>query len=127
MQLDEGLDTGPMLLERRRSIGPDDTAGDLHDALAPLGAAALLEAIAGLAAGTLTGRAQPAVGATYAAKLEKSEALIDWNRDAVQIDRQIRRSIPGRLPRRAWAVNPCVSCVRVCSKATAAQPRPALC
>jgi len=94
MQLDEGLDTGPMLLERRRSIGPDDTAGDLHDALAPLGAAALLEAIAGLAAGTLTGRAQPAVGATYAAKLEKSEALIDWNRDAVQIDRQIRAFNP---------------------------------
>ena len=94
MQLDEGLDTGPMLLERRRAIGPDDTAGDLHDALAPLGAAALLEAIAGLAAGTLTGRAQPAEGATYSAKLEKSEALIDWNRDAVQIDRQIRAFNP---------------------------------
>ena len=94
MQLDEGLDTGPMLLERRRPIGPDDTAGDLHDALAPLGAEALLEAIAGLAAGTLAGRAQPAVGATYAPKLEKSEALIDWNRGAVQIDRQIRAFNP---------------------------------
>jgi methionyl-tRNA formyltransferase len=94
MQLDEGLDTGPMLLERRRPIGADDTAGDLHDALAPLGAEALLEGIAGIAAGTLAGRAQPALGATYAAKLEKSEALIDWTRGAVQIDRQIRAFNP---------------------------------
>ena len=94
MQLDEGLDTGPMLLERRRPIGPDDTAGDLHDALAELGAAALLEAIAGLAAGTLVGRAQPAAGVTYAAKLEKSEALIDWKQGAVQIDRQVRAFNP---------------------------------
>ena len=94
MQLDEGLDTGPMLLERRRPIGPDDTARDLHDALAELGAAALLEAIAGLAAGTLVGRAQPAAGATYAAKLEKSEALIDWKQGAVQIDRQVRAFNP---------------------------------
>ena len=53
MQLDAGLDTGPVLLERRRAIGTHDTAGDLHDALAELGAAALLEAIDGLAAGTL--------------------------------------------------------------------------
>ena len=60
MQLDAGLDTGPMLLERRRPIGPHDTAGDLHDALAELGAAALLEAIDGLAAGTL--RAAAAAG-----------------------------------------------------------------
>jgi len=94
MQLDEGLDTGPMLLERRRPIGPDDTAGDLHDTLAELGAAALLEAIAGLAAGTLVGRAQPAAGVTYAAKLEKSEALIDWKQGAVQIDRQVRAFNP---------------------------------
>ena len=94
MQLDEGLDTGPMLLERRRSIGVEDTAGDLHDALAELGAVALLEAIEGLAAGTLAGRAQPAAGASYAPKLEKAEALIDWNSNAVQIDRQIRAFNP---------------------------------
>ena len=62
MQLDEGLDTGPVLLERRCAIGSHDTAGDLHDALAELGAAALLEAIDGLAAGSLTARAQPARG-----------------------------------------------------------------
>ena len=94
MQLDEGLDTGPMLLERRRAIGADDTAGDLHDALSELGATALLEAIDGLVAGTLAGRAQPASGASYAPKIEKSEALIDWNSRAAHIDRQVRAFNP---------------------------------
>src|SRR5688572_20421140 len=94
MQLDEGLDTGPVLLERRRPIGPHDTAGDLHDALAELGAAALLEAIDGLTTGKLLPRAQPAEGVTYAAKIEKSEARIDWNEDAVQLDRKIRAFNP---------------------------------
>lgn len=94
MQLDEGLDTGPVLLERHRPIGPHDTAGDLHDALADLGAAALMEAIDGLATGKLLPRAQPAEGVTYAAKIEKSEALIDWNEDAVQLDRKIRAFNP---------------------------------
>ena len=89
MQLDEGLDTGPDAARTpaRRSAA-HDTAGDLHDALAELGAAALLEAIEGLAAGTLAARAQPAEGVTYAPKIEKSEARIDWNAQAVQLDRQ---------------------------------------
>ena len=94
MQLDEGLDTGPTLLERHRPIGPEETSGDLHDALAELGAAALIEAIQGLAAGTLLPRPQPTDGVTYAAKIEKSEARIDWNQDAVQIHRQIRAFNP---------------------------------
>jgi methionyl-tRNA formyltransferase len=94
MQLDEGLDTGPVLLERRRPIGLHDTASDLHDALAELGAAALLEAIDGLTTGKLLPRAQPAEGVTYAAKIEKSEARIDWNEDAVQLDRKIRAFNP---------------------------------
>jgi methionyl-tRNA formyltransferase len=94
MQLDEGLDTGPVLLERRRPIGLHDTAGDLHDALAELGAAALLEAIDGLTTGKLLPRAQPAEGVTYAAKIEKSEARIDWNEEAVQLDRKIRAFNP---------------------------------
>ncbi len=94
MQLDEGLDTGPTLLERRRPIGPEETSGDLHDALAELGAAALIEAIQGLAAGTLLPRPQPTDGVTYAAKIEKSEARIDWKQDAVQIHRQIRAFNP---------------------------------
>jgi methionyl-tRNA formyltransferase len=94
MQLDEGLDTGPVLLDRRRPIGPHDTAGDLHDALAELGAAALLEAIDGLTTGKLLPRAQPTEGVTYAAKIEKSEARIDWNEEAAQLDRKIRAFNP---------------------------------
>ena len=89
MQLDAGLDTGPTLLERRRPIGTHDTAGDLHDALAELGAAALIEAIDGLAAGTLKARAQPD-GATYAPKIDKAEARLDWNTSALELDRKIR-------------------------------------
>jgi len=94
MQLDEGLDTGPVLLERRRPIGLHDTAGDLHDALSELGAAALLEAIDGLVTGELLPRAQPAEGVTHAAKIEKSEARIDWSATATQIDRRIRAFNP---------------------------------
>jgi methionyl-tRNA formyltransferase len=94
MQLDAGLDTGPMLLERSRSIGMHDTAGDLHDALAELGAVALIEALDGLAAGTLRARAQPAAGASYAPKIEKSEAALDWTASAIALDRQVRAFNP---------------------------------
>jgi methionyl-tRNA formyltransferase len=94
MQLDAGLDTGPMLLERVRPIGSQDTAGDLHDALSELGAAALLEALDGLAAGTLKSRAQPAEGVSYAPKIEKSEAPIDWSVSAIHLDRKIRAFNP---------------------------------
>jgi len=94
MQLDAGLDTGPMLLERVRPIGSQDTAGDLHDALSELGAAALVEALDGLAAGTLKPRAQPAEGVSYAPKIEKSEAPIDWSVSAIHLDRKIRAFNP---------------------------------
>jgi methionyl-tRNA formyltransferase len=94
MQLDAGLDTGPTLLERRHRIGLHDTSGDLHDALSELGAAALLEAIDGLAKGAIRPRAQPVEGVSYAAKIEKSEARIDWKSTAVQLDRQIRAFNP---------------------------------
>src|SRR5688572_28377414 len=94
MQLDAGLDTGPVLLERRRPIGSHDTAGDLHDALSELGAEALMEALDGLAAGTLKARAQPAEGVTYAAKIEKSEAALDWSKSAIQLDAQVRAFNP---------------------------------
>ena len=94
MQLEEGLDTGPVLLERRHAIGTQDTAGDVHDALSELGAAALLEAIDGFAAGTLVPRAQPSAGVTYAAKIEKSEAPLDWSKSAVGLDAQVRAFNP---------------------------------
>ncbi|HEY0342547.1 MAG TPA: methionyl-tRNA formyltransferase, partial [Steroidobacteraceae bacterium] len=94
MLMDVGLDTGPMLLKKEVPIGPDETGGSLHDRLAILGGTALLEALRGHAAGTLQPLAQPAGGVTYAAKIDKAEALIDWRRDAVQIERQVRAFNP---------------------------------
>ena len=94
MQLDAGLDTGPMLLQRRLEILPSHTGGSLREELASLGAASLLEALAGLAGGTLAARAQPQEGATYAARIAKAEARIDWTQEAIQIERQVRAFNP---------------------------------
>lgn len=94
MQMDAGLDTGRILLTRQISIGAGDTGGSLAAALAKLGAGALLEALEGLASGTLHGRPQPEEGVTYAAKIEKSEARIDWSHDAASIERQVRAFDP---------------------------------
>jgi methionyl-tRNA formyltransferase len=94
MQLDAGLDTGPVLLERRHPIGIHDTAGDVHDALSELGAAALIEAIDGLVTHELIPRPQPAAGISHAAKIEKSEAPIDWSASATEVDRKIRAFNP---------------------------------
>jgi methionyl-tRNA formyltransferase len=94
MQLDAGLDTGPILLERSRPIGLHDTAGDLHDSLAELGAVALIESLDGLAAGTLKAHPQPAEGVCYAPKIEKSEAPLDWSASATRLDRQVRAFNP---------------------------------
>lgn len=93
MQMEQGLDTGPVLLERRIPIEPQDTAQSLHDRLAQLGAAALLEALAGVADGSLRAQSQ-ADAVTYAAKLTKDEARIDWGQSAVTIDRQVRAFNP---------------------------------
>ena len=94
MQMEAGLDTGPMLLARAVPIGARETAATLHDRLATLGAEALLAALEEIAQGTATPRAQPAEGVTYATKLRKEEATIDWSRSAAEIDRQIRAFDP---------------------------------
>jgi methionyl-tRNA formyltransferase len=94
MFMDVGLDTGPVLLERRVFITDEDTGGSLHDRLAELGATALLEALDGVVRGKLKARPQPAEGVTYAPKIDKAEALIDWRRSALDIDRQIRAFNP---------------------------------
>lgn len=94
MQMDAGLDTGPILLQREVPIGPEDTSGTLHDRLASLGATALLEALEGLQRGTLQARPQPSEGATYAAKIDKAEARIDWNAGADEIGRKVRAFNP---------------------------------
>lgn len=90
MQLDEGMDTGPVLLERRAAIDPDETAGELLARLAPIGAAALLEAIDGLAAGTLRAVPQDHARATHAPMLAKTDGAIDFARPAGAVAARIR-------------------------------------
>ncbi len=92
MQMEAGLDTGPVLLRKVVPIGPQDTAGDLHDRLSALGAAAIVEALSRL--DSLTPEPQPETGVTYAAKVDKAEARIDWTRPAAQVDRLIRGLSP---------------------------------
>ena len=94
MLMDVGLDTGPMLLRTEVPIDAYETGGSLHDRLAVLGGSTLIEALEGHTARTLHAIPQPAEGVTYAAKLEKAEALIDWTRDAVEIERQVRAFNP---------------------------------
>ncbi len=79
MLMDAGLDTGPELLRRELTIGPRETGGELHDRLAPLGAEAIVAAVQGWAIGSIHPTPQPAAGATYAAKIRKDEARIDWS------------------------------------------------
>lgn len=94
MQMDAGLDTGPILLQRALAIGSLDTSPGLRARLAAEGAALLLQALQGLADGSLHPRAQPAEGVTYARKLEKREAPIDWSRPAIELERQVRALQP---------------------------------
>jgi methionyl-tRNA formyltransferase len=94
MLMDAGLDTGPELLRRELAIGPHETAGELHDRLAPLGAQAIVDAVRGWADGTLHTNPQPATGATYASKISKEEARIDWSQAATAITRQVRAFTP---------------------------------
>ena len=94
MRMDAGLDTGPILIQEPVAITPADTAGSLHDSLAKHGARALLAALEGLQNGSLTPRPQPDEGVTYAAKIGKSEAMIDWSQSAAQIVRQVRAFNP---------------------------------
>ncbi len=91
MQMDAGLDTGDMLLQRAIAIAPDDSAASLHDRLAALAAQLIVEAMA--QPRWLT-RPQPAEGVTYAAKIDKSEAPIDWRQPAPVIERRVRAFDP---------------------------------
>jgi methionyl-tRNA formyltransferase len=99
MQMDAGLDTGAVLLEKRIAIGAAETAGALHDRLAALGGKAIVEALAG----KFTPRAQPSDGVTYAAKISPEEARLHWDRPAVELERAVRafNPVPG-----AWTLLP---------------------
>ena len=94
MQMDEGLDTGPMLLQERVPVGPEDDAGTLHDKLASMGSRLILRALDGLATGALTAQPQPSSGATYAAKLTREDERLDWRRSAEDLARQVRALSP---------------------------------
>ena len=94
MQMDEGLDTGPVLLQESLAIGAQTNAQDLHDALAALGGRLIVEALEGRRSGRLTAEAQPEAGATYAAKLEKPEGRLDWTETAAELDRRVRAFTP---------------------------------
>ena len=115
MQMDAGLDTGPMLLKKSCPIAAHDNAQTLHDKLAQLGAAAIVEALQLLAKGALKGVVQEESQATYAAKLSKAEAHIDWTQPALQLARAIRAYNPfpiatttfNLLPIKIWQASMC--------------------
>lgn len=94
MRMERGLDTGPVFVSQRTRIGPRETGGSLHDRLAALGAKLLLDHLPAICEQTLIPAAQDAQAACYAPKLEKTEARIDWQRTAEEIDRQIRAFNP---------------------------------
>jgi methionyl-tRNA formyltransferase len=111
MQMEAGLDTGPVLLEASTDIRPDDTGGTLRDRLAALGAKALVQALANLEELQATARVQPEQGITYAHKLTKEEARLDWLKPAEVLEREVRAFNPWPVswvprpegPMRVWA------------------------
>ena len=92
MQMEAGLDTGPVLLRKATEIGAEETTAQLHDRLSEMGAAAIVEALAQL--DELAPEVQPEEGVTYAAKIDKAEAQVDWSAPAVEVDRKIRGLSP---------------------------------
>lgn len=94
MQMDEGLDTGPMLLGQALAIGPTETGGSLHDRLAQLGAELIVRALSELDAGRLVARPQPLEGVTYAHKIDKAQSQLDWRGHARSLANRIRAFDP---------------------------------
>jgi len=94
MKMEEGLDTGPIGMAERLAIGPDTTAGELHDKLARLGADLMLRAIGALERGALNLTPQPADGVTYASKIDKNETRIDWSKPWSEVHNHIRGLSP---------------------------------
>jgi len=94
MQMDTGLDTGPVLMQEKTPILEDDTLGTLQDRLAELGAKLIVRALDALEAGVVKAIPQPVEGVTYAAKLDRGEARVDWRKAAVDVNRQVRALNP---------------------------------
>jgi len=94
MEMEEGLDTGPMLAMEKVAIGPRDTTASLHDTLAALGGRMIVETLQKMAAGPLIATPQPEEGVSYAAKIGKDEAKLDFSLSAIELDRKIRAFNP---------------------------------
>jgi methionyl-tRNA formyltransferase len=94
MQMDAGLDTGPVLAQRALAITEDDDSGSLHTRLADLGAEMIVAALADVSAGRARAHPQPHEGATYARKIAKHESVLDWTRPAVELERAVRAFSP---------------------------------
>ncbi len=94
MQMDAGLDTGPVLAQQRIDIGAEEDAGSLHDRLAELGARMIVPVLADAAAGRLSAQPQSPLGVTYARKIEKSDARLDWSKAATELERAVRAFSP---------------------------------
>ena len=103
MQMEAGLDTGPMILKLSCPIGPEETGGSLHDRLAPLGASALLQALPLIQSGHAVPEIQDEGLATYARKLSKEEAAIDWRRPTSEIERMVRAFDPWPVAQTLYA------------------------
>ena len=102
MRMEAGLDTGPMLMARAVPVGAADTAGIVHDKLASLGAELIVEALDAAADGHAVETPQPGAGVTYADKINKSEALIDWRQDAASLVRHVRAFNPWPIAETRW-------------------------
>jgi methionyl-tRNA formyltransferase len=94
MQMDAGLDTGPVLAQRAVAISPEEDAASLHDKLAALGAEMIVDALADIAAGRARAVPQAADGVTYAPKIGKRETVLDWARPALELERAVRAFHP---------------------------------
>ena len=99
MQMREGLDTGPVFARRSIPLGPNDDFGSVHDKLADLGAGLLLEVLAAVQAGSANATPQPDSGTTYAAKIDKRETRLNWQKSAAELERAVRafRPAPGAV------------------------------
>jgi methionyl-tRNA formyltransferase len=117
MRMEEGLDTGPVAMVERVPIGPDTTAGELHDRLARLGADLMLRAVGALERGSLQVTPQPDIGVTYASKIEKIETRIDWRKPWQAVHNHCRglSPFPG-----AWCELPGVGRVKILRSAKGA-------
>jgi methionyl-tRNA formyltransferase len=102
MQMDAGLDTGPILLQREYPLAPDDTSQTLHDKLAVVGAEALIETLDLLAQDKIKPIPQDNTLATYAQKISKEEALLDWTRPAVRLEHEVRAFNPWPVAYTTW-------------------------